>query len=167
MARFLSLSQRKGKGGKERTQPGILRGRVPFLNTLRNIIRESLLLAKEETKLYHGLRQRWHLHSDAASVASVHPLIAPLFCQFPSEDLSSGKRSKSVPADFFFSLLVSHRSSTPRTFWKENFRPRGRALSREMSLPFSMGIWSKHFYLYSFRSIKPLLVQSLLWYFDY
>lgn len=121
----------------------------------------SCPISKEKTKLYHGLQQRWHWHSDAASAVSVHPLIAPLFCQFPSEDLSSGKRSKLVPAGiFFFFLSVSQRSSIPRTFWKENFRPRGRALSREICLPLSMEICSEHFYLYYFRNIRPLLIQS-------
>lgn len=133
-------------GKRWRTRPGILKERVPSLPLHHQKHYQRLYpINKEETQLYHGLQQRWRSHSDAASVVSGRPLTAPLFCQFPSEDLSSGKRSKLVLASFFFPLSVSHRSSTPRTFWKENFRPRGRALSREICLPFLMEIWSKHF----------------------
>lgn len=70
------------------------------------------------------------------------------------------KKEQISPCRYFFFLSVCHRSSIPRTFWKENFRPRGRALSREICLPPSMEICSEHFYLYYFRNIRPLLIQS-------
>ena len=85
--------------GKEEEEYNLGFWEQGFPQHIRNVI-----YLYKETKLYRGLQQRWHLHSDAALIVSVHPLIAPLFCQYPSEDLSSGKRSKLVPEGFFFSF---------------------------------------------------------------
>lgn len=98
---YLSLSWWNRKRGEEPDVGFWGKGFLPFRYTIRNIINDYPS-NKEETKLYHGLQRRWHSHIDAASVVSGHPLIAPLFCQFPSEDLSSRKRSKLVLASFFF-----------------------------------------------------------------
>lgn len=71
------------------------------------------------------------------------------------------KKEQISPCRYFLILPASQSSSIPRTFWKENFGPRGRALSREICLPLLMETCSEHFYLYYFRNIKPLLIQSL------
>lgn len=77
------------------------------------------------------------------------------------------KKEQISPCKLIFFLSVSHRSSTPRTFWKENFRPRGRALSREICLPLLMEVCSEHFNLYYFRNIKASphpIPFIILWY---
>lgn len=84
--------------GKEAEENNL--GFLGFPDNTRNVI-----YLDKETKFHHGLQQRWHSHSDAALVVSIRPLTAPRFCQCPSEDWSSGKRSKLVPEGFFFFSL--------------------------------------------------------------
>ena len=83
--------------GKEEVEYNL--GFLGFPDTIRNVI-----YLDKERKFHHGLQRRWHSRSGAASVASIRPLTAPRFCQCPSEDSSSGKRSKLVPEGFFFSF---------------------------------------------------------------
>lgn len=154
MAWFFSLPWRKGKVVKNAIWDSEGKSSSPKHHQKHDLC--GCPISKEKTKLYHGLQQRWHWHSDAASAVSVHPLIAPLFCQFPSEDLSSGKRSKLVPAGIFLSfqfllVLLSLEHSGKKTLGPE----------AELCLPLLMEDCSEHFYLYYFRNIKPLLIQSL------
>lgn len=91
--------------GKEAEENNL--GFLGFPDNTRNVI-----YLDKETKFHHGLQQRWHSHSDAALVVSIRPLTAPRFCQCPSEDWSSGKRSKLVPEGvlfcFFFPWSSKH-----------------------------------------------------------
>lgn len=96
----------KKEGRRWRIQSGTLRASV--LHQKHDLC--SCPISEEETKVYHGLQQRWHWHSDAASAVSVHPLTGPLFCQFPSEDSSSGKKEQIRPGrflGFFFPFSFS------------------------------------------------------------
>lgn len=151
-------------GKRWRTRPGILRERVPSFPLHHQKHYQWLYpINKEETKLYHGLQRRWHSHSDAASVVSGRPLIAPLFCQFPSEDLSSGKTSKLVLASCFsFQFLID-------LLLLEHSGKKTSGPEAELCLGgFACHSWWKAGLstLYSFRSTKSPLIQSLSRYFD-